>query len=151
MERRKFLAIMSAAALAPALAWAGPLEDSIVRQLKGQGYSRIVVSRTLLGRTRFVATSRTHRREIILNPRTGEILRDLLELIGGGRSDDVRILDQEDGQDSSGEDTSETNSGSSSDDDDSDDDSQDDESDDKDEADDKDEKDDSKDDDAEDD
>lgn len=50
--------------------------DEILAQLKGQGYSHIKISRTLLGRVRLVATGRGKRREIVLNPNSGEILRD---------------------------------------------------------------------------
>jgi len=52
-------------------------EDSLVKQLRAQGYSNINVSRTLLGRAQISATTEGEVREIILNPRTGEILRDL--------------------------------------------------------------------------
>lgn len=55
---------------------AGPVEDSIVRQLREQGFSQIDVRRTLLGRSRIVARSSDLYREIVVNPVTGEILRD---------------------------------------------------------------------------
>ncbi|WP_174867707.1 hypothetical protein [Ruegeria sp. HKCCD8929] len=55
---------------------AGPVEDSIVRQLHDQGFDRISVSRTFLGRSRIKASGRAIEREIIVNPATGEILRD---------------------------------------------------------------------------
>ena len=55
---------------------AGPVEDSIVTQLRDQGYIRISVSRTFLGRSRIVAHDGQIRREIVVNPVTGEILRD---------------------------------------------------------------------------
>lgn len=77
------------------------------------------MSRTLLGRTRFVATSDQYRREIILNPRTGEILRDLWLLLDGEAGGGVRILDQGSGHSSSG---SGSGGGSPADDDDDDDD-----------------------------
>ena len=64
-----------------ALALAGPatadrIRDSIVAQLRAQGFTEITVSRTLLGRTRVVAQSPTLNREIIFNPNTGLIMRD---------------------------------------------------------------------------
>lgn len=60
---------------------AGPVaadrvKDSIVAQLRAQGFTSIEVSRTLLGRSRIVAQSPTLNREIIYNPNTGVILRD---------------------------------------------------------------------------
>ena len=57
-------------------AWSGPLEDHIVRQLQQQGYSQITVTRTFLGRSRIIAERQSGTREIIVNPNTGEILRD---------------------------------------------------------------------------
>jgi len=54
----------------------GPVEDGVVRQLRQQGFSQIEVSRTWLGRSRIVSRRGDLFREIILNPLTGEILRD---------------------------------------------------------------------------
>lgn len=51
--------------------------DRIADQLRALGFSEVEVSRTLLGRTRIVADGRPGHREIVLDPRTGEILRDL--------------------------------------------------------------------------
>ncbi len=52
-------------------------------QLEHDGFRIESVGRTLLGRVRILAQSASGQREIILNPRTGEILRDLW--ITGGR------------------------------------------------------------------
>ncbi len=63
--------------------------DQITGQLRAQGFSKIEVSDTWLGRARIEAKSRDWEREIIVNPRTGEILRDYSESRGssnGGRS-----------------------------------------------------------------
>lgn len=54
---------------------ASPLE-SILQQLREQGYVEIEVERTLLGRIRIEADGVYHEREIILNRRSFEILRD---------------------------------------------------------------------------
>jgi hypothetical protein len=62
-------------------AWAQGFADSVVGQLRAQGFDRIEVERTMLGRVRIQADHADGSREIILNPRTGEILRDLW--IGG--------------------------------------------------------------------
>ena len=59
----------------PALA--DTLSDSIVGQLKAQGFKNVSTERTWLGRTRIVASGSEGEREIIVNPNTGEILRDL--------------------------------------------------------------------------
>jgi hypothetical protein len=52
------------------------VQDAIIAQLTGQGFTHIRVSNTFLGRVRIYATSPGTTREIIFNPRTGEILRD---------------------------------------------------------------------------
>lgn len=117
MQRRAFL-IGSLAVLAagPALA-ARDFVEEIVRELKKQGYREIQVSRTLLGRARITATKARGSREIIVNPATGEILRDLRtggteDILGGeggsgrgkggggGNDDDD---DDDDDDDNSGE------------------------------------------------
>ena len=95
MKRRAFLAgLVSGLTLAgPALA--GDVIDSIVRQLKKQGFRSVVQERTLLGRVRIVAKRKDGTREIIVNPRTGEILRDLWTPLNGvpatGRSSTIRM------------------------------------------------------------
>lgn len=66
---------------APAAAQQGPADDIgslLVRQLQDQGYSGIQVGHTLLGRLRIVAQLDGMQREIVINPYTGEILRDYL-------------------------------------------------------------------------
>jgi hypothetical protein len=60
--------------------------DSVVRQLRDQGYVEFTVSRTLLGRTRVLALAPDGgRREIVFNSATGEILRDYHESATGSR------------------------------------------------------------------
>lgn len=95
MIRRCTLALVCVAALgSPALA-AGPV-DRILEDLSRLGYGQVTVERTLLGRTRIIASNKDAEREIIMDPRTGEILRDLWisndksssggGLVGGGQS-----------------------------------------------------------------
>ncbi|MFZ3581070.1 PepSY domain-containing protein [Loktanella sp. DJP18] len=62
--------------LAPAAAQAQSVQDQIMTQLTAQGFTRIEVSRTLLGRVKIEARSPTLERELVFNPSTGEILRD---------------------------------------------------------------------------
>ena len=81
MHRRAFLAL-STALLACGPAWGADHVAAIVGELDRRGYTRISVSRTFLGRARIVASGPHGRREIILNPATGEILRDLRESAG---------------------------------------------------------------------
>ena len=77
MNRRLFLSLGLCAAICGQTAFAKSFADSVVDQLRKQGFNQIRVQRTLLGRTQIVAQGNGGRREIILNPRTGEILRDL--------------------------------------------------------------------------
>ena len=74
MNRREFTVLALAALCAGTPALAAGYQDQIVSQLKKQGYSNIRIQRTLLGRVRIMASGNGGRREIILNPRTGEIL-----------------------------------------------------------------------------
>lgn len=100
IRRRRFLGGLVALGLSAAapMAAAQGLADRIVAQLKGQGYTEIRLSRTLLGRTRIVATAPGARREIIVNPRTGEILRDFWQETGEDDDDRAdRLLDRRDG------------------------------------------------------
>ena len=75
---------LSAQILAALLATASPAVaqspvDTAVGQLEAQGFEIRSVRRTLLGRTRIVAESPEGRREIVLNPRNGLILRDFFD------------------------------------------------------------------------
>ena len=70
------LALLLALAAAPAAAQSPA--DVVVAQLRDQGYLRFEVTRTLLGRVQVIAEGPLGRREIVFNPATGEILRDLL-------------------------------------------------------------------------
>lgn len=114
MNRRHFVSISLAALAAAHPALADGYSDQVARQLRKQGFTRISVQRTLLGRSRIVASGAKGRREIILNPRTGEILRDLWTPAKGGSNDGRALVERDDG-DNSGK-------GSSGDDDDDDDD-----------------------------
>ena len=120
------LLTISALAAVP-VAGAEPVEDEIISQLREQGYDTIRVSRTILGRRRIEATSELYWREIIVNPRTGEILRDYWRALSAVAADGSAngplinpVSGEEDDDDSSDSD------GSNDDDDDSDDDSDDD-------------------------
>ena len=68
------------------------IQDSIVMQLQEQGYTDIVVNRTLLGRVRVVARNQTYERELVFNPTTGELLRDYWRTIGETQRSNVTII-----------------------------------------------------------
>lgn len=124
MKRRVFLAGLVVGLALSAPVFAEGVADGIVRQLRDQGYSTVTVKQTLLGRTRILAVGPEGQREIIINPRTGEILRDfwtnsgsssqIVRTGGSGSGDD----DFDDDSDDDADDDSD-NSGSGSDDDDS--------------------------------
>ena len=82
----------------PAGASAQSVQDQIIDQLAGQGFTRIEVSRTLLGRVRLRALSATLDRELIFNPATGEILRDSWQQRRSDRAVVPRLSDPDDGR-----------------------------------------------------
>ena len=73
-------------------AHAANFADQVARQLRNQGYREVVVATTLLGRARITGTRHGGTREIILNPKTGEILRDLW-VAADGSSGGISIVD----------------------------------------------------------
>ncbi len=79
----KKVAICLALAGAPQFAAAQSVQDQIVTQLQGQGFSQITLERTWLGRVRVTALRDDLRRELVFNPQTGEILRDYWRTISG--------------------------------------------------------------------
>ncbi len=119
---RKTLLVL-AMVLVAAAAWAAGVADAWVRQLTREGYERITISRTWLGRTRILAEKGEIEREIVLNSRTGEVLRDLSRHADGsfrlpfGSDDDPEDekdeKDEEDERDEA-EDEEDDNSGSGS-------------------------------------
>ena len=75
MLNRRFLILAGTCALmAPLPALAVDRADQIIADLARLGFTRIETGRTFLGRTRIVATGPDGRREIVVNPRTGEVL-----------------------------------------------------------------------------
>ena len=97
MRRRQLLLALALWPLAGP-AEARSITDRVARDLARQGYTSIEVSRTLLGRDRVVASGPEGRREVILNPRTGEILRDLWTPSGSGQAGSGLIsTDDDDG------------------------------------------------------
>ena len=136
------LALTLMLSLLPAVAAADDalVRDRIVVELTEDGYQQIRISKTLLGRMRFIATKPDYRREIVVNPVTGVILRDYIRIITsnakssssgsgsawtGGNDNDDDYDDKYDDNDDDDrddrddrEDRSGSNSGSDSDDDD---------------------------------
>ena len=77
MLRKTLIGFIIVTGLAAGPALSDDRTEDIVRQLHAQGYKSVDISRTFLGRTRIVATKGLAQREIVVNPRTGQILRDL--------------------------------------------------------------------------
>lgn len=61
--------------------FATPGQDIVTASLQAQGFEVTLVHWTLLGRIRIIAVSADIRREIVINPNTGEILRDYSQRI----------------------------------------------------------------------
>jgi len=70
---------------APSIARRQSVQD-LVEDLQAAGFTYIEIRRTFLGRARIIAYSATEMREVVLNPTTGEVLRDLVQ----ESPDDVR-------------------------------------------------------------
>lgn len=105
MKRRQFLFAVTAFTLMGTMTARADHEDDILEWLTEQGYRPVDVSRTLMGRVRILAVKGTTRRELVINPRTGEILRDVLTTADGethqARADDGKGSQQDSGQGSS--------------------------------------------------
>lgn len=86
------LAVALALGLLPGASFAQTVEEAIISQLSQQGFTNISVNRTLLGRTRILATSADLRREIVFNPTTGVIIRDYWEDLDDDDDDERRLL-----------------------------------------------------------
>lgn len=93
MNKRVFLLSAAGALLLANSAFAAASHEAdVARALVGQGYRITSRRRTLLGRVRFTAEKGRTEREVVLDPSSGEILRDYSSVDGGadrpGRSDD---------------------------------------------------------------
>jgi hypothetical protein len=131
MKRREFLTGLAASAALAGPALAQDYVGSVTSQLKKMGFRNIREERTLLGRVRIVATRSDGRREIIINPNNGEILRDLWSPAQGSRRTSDIIEDKSGGvsgsdDDDNDDDSDESDDSGGDDDDDDDDDSGDD-------------------------
>ncbi|AUH63304.1 hypothetical protein CX676_03315 [Paracoccus zhejiangensis] len=117
----KALSLAVVLALPPAQLVAAPpdVAAQVSQQLRAQGYRQIEVRRTLLGKVVVTARGNGHEREIVIDPRNGALLRDLVREDNGGdhgvsiarvgnrgdddeKDDDDKDDDKDDGDDSSG-------------------------------------------------
>ena len=79
MRRRLLCGLVACLVAGVPAARAETVEERIIGQLSRDGYRKIAVSRTFLGRIRITASGSKGRREIILNPSTGAVLRDYVD------------------------------------------------------------------------
>ena len=80
-----------------------PIEQRLVASLTAQGYAIVEEGYTWLGRLRIVADNGVLRREIVINPGTGEVLRDYAEAIQvAGDQGSARTAASHSGQGSGG-------------------------------------------------
>ncbi len=100
MTRRQ-TAIVLVLCLLTGPAYAEDFVTEIVSELRSQGYTSVVVEHTLLARAQIRASRGGATREVVVNPRTGEILRDLR--IHGDQSGTAEVKD-EDGDDGGADD-----------------------------------------------
>ena len=77
MRRREFFSGLAAGVFAAGPAMAQDYVADIINQLVKQGFKSIETAQTWLGRVRITALREDGQREIIVNPVSGEILRDL--------------------------------------------------------------------------
>jgi hypothetical protein len=77
--------------LGTASAEAATYEQRLIAHLRKLGYGDITLSFTLLGRAQIIAISKDDTREIVLNPRTGEILRDFAQSIESEGVDSIAV------------------------------------------------------------
>ena len=108
-----------AAALGLALAMPVHAQDfvgEITSQLRDLGFEQIEVGRTLLGRTRIVASSPEGTREIIVSSNTDEILRDFWQATPGQSANSRLVDNRNSGSGSGGADRSSSGGNAGSDD-----------------------------------
>lgn len=127
MNRRRFLLMSAGFTLLSTTAARADYVEDIVKWLTKEGYNDIDVTRTLLGRVRIVASKDGQLRELVCNPRTGEILRDVWSGAGGGErpaassptggDDDNNNSDDDDNSGHGGDDDDNSGQGGSGDDD----------------------------------
>ncbi len=103
MNGPKLLALVLGGLIAASPVFADGLADKIARRMVQLGFGDVQVEGTFLGRARITGTRAGVSREIIVNPNTGEILRDLwLGADGQVRAADIDTDDVEDKLDDSG-------------------------------------------------
>lgn len=73
---------------APAFSDMAPTISVVAEELADQGYQVSKISKTFWGRVKIVANKGDLEREVVVNPNTGEILRDLVRRLRLGQGSD---------------------------------------------------------------
>jgi hypothetical protein len=124
---RLIVFLMTLLLAAPAAqADADSVRNRFVSVLQEDGYVEIRISRTLLGRMRFVGSRSDARREIVVNPNSGVVLRDYVRFLNrssGGSSNSGSFKNDDDDDDYDDDDHDDNDHDDDRDDDDRDDDS----------------------------
>lgn len=81
MKRAVLIAIFLAVMPMAAMSQDNTVRERLIEALRDDGYREIRISNTFLGRLRLVATKPDSRREIVVNPNTGVILRDYIRFL----------------------------------------------------------------------
>ena len=102
MKRRHFLICIAASLAMAGAVQAASFADDVIAQLTRQGFASFTSESTWLGRVRITAQRDGGVREIVLNPRTGEILRDIWSPADGS-SGQIPIVDDVTNGDTSGD------------------------------------------------
>ncbi len=76
MNRRVFILASAGFIALGQGAVAAPAEDQVARAISGQGFRITSRKRTFLGRVRFTAVRGNVEREVVVDPSSGEVLRD---------------------------------------------------------------------------
>lgn len=114
INRRLFLLTSAGALLGARSAFAADTpEDQVARNLAGAGFRITSRRRTLLGRVRFLAVRGGTEREVVLDPSSGEILRDYSRISAGGQGPEAPGLGTDGGGEHSGGGEGEGEGGSS--------------------------------------
>jgi hypothetical protein len=90
----KQISLVVMLAFTPIFAAAQTVQEQIIAQLTDQGFANFEISRTFLGRVRVVTQSDRLQRELVFNPKTGEMLRDYWEpLEGSDTAPQIQLAD----------------------------------------------------------
>ena len=71
-----------------------PEVQAIVEALKAEGFTYIEIRRTMMGRAKVMAYGEDSMREVVLNPNTGEILRNIVREHDGSMAQGMEAMQE---------------------------------------------------------